>query len=170
MKWKHDFWTKIFNLSVELKKRQATVGIWVSGLEDQVEEISQSRAKIQMVNIAKEKSNLEQRPRRTDKWIIGIPEIEKGRERGKALTRQTLAEERLEFADWKAVLLGKDLGLTSSNPWTSKIRRKPYNLLERKSRLFIKWKDDIDIRFLICNTWQPENEDTTPPDNWGERL
>lgn len=87
---KHDFWIKIFNLSVE--KRQATVGIWVSGLEDQVEEISQSRAKIQMVTIAKEMSNLEQRPRRTEKWIIGIPEIEKGREWGKALTRQTLAE------------------------------------------------------------------------------
>lgn len=45
-----------------------------------------------MVNIVKEMINLEQRPRRTDKWIIGIPEIEKGREGGKALTREMLAE------------------------------------------------------------------------------
>lgn len=50
-----------------------------------MEEISQSIAKIQMVKTVKEISNLEQRSRRLNMCIIGIPDREKGRDGRKAV-------------------------------------------------------------------------------------
>lgn len=59
-----------------------------------MEEISESKAKIQMVKIVKEISNLVQSSRRLNTWIIGIPEIE-GKDGERAIIRQMLEEKLL---------------------------------------------------------------------------
>ena len=105
----HDFWSKKFNLSLELKKRKITVGIWIGGLEDQMEEIPQSKGKIQMAKTVKEVSNMEQRSRRLNTWIISIPEIEEGKDGERAIIRKMLEEKLLSWRrkTWVCRLKGR---------------------------------------------------------------
>lgn len=60
-----------------------------------MEEIPQSKGKIQMAKTVKEVSNMEQRSRRLNTWIISIPEIEEGKDGERAIIRKMLEEKLL---------------------------------------------------------------------------
>lgn len=60
-----------------------------------MEEISQRKAKVQMVKTVKEVKQLGQRSRRLNVWITGILDIEEGKDGERVIIRQVLEEKLL---------------------------------------------------------------------------